>query len=105
MKLMQANNYVKIFNFKSSLKITFCPSCAYGKQTRNKFLTSEGQKENFMLDLVHSDVCGLKQTKLHNSFKYFLTFIDDKSIKSYVYFINLKYFNISKYTKLKQKPF
>lgn len=93
--------------FKSSPKITFCPSYAYAKQTRNKFPTFEWQRANFMLNLLHSDVCRLMQTNSHNSFKYFLTFIDDKSIKSYVYFMkyNLKYLNISKYTKLKQKPF
>jgi len=101
MKLMQVNNYVKILKPKSSPKIIFCPSYAYGKQIRNKFPTFERQKANFMLDLVHSDVCGLMQIESHNTFKYFLTFIDDKSIKFYVYFMKYKseifeYFKIYK---------
>jgi hypothetical protein len=52
-----------------------------------------------MLDLVHLNVCGLMQTKLHSGFKYFLTFIDDKSIKFYVYFIKNKY-ELFKYFKI-----
>jgi hypothetical protein len=76
-------------------------SCAYGKQTKGKFPILEGQRTNFMLNLVHLNVCGF----LHSGFKYFLTFIDDKSIKFYVYFMkkNMNYLNISKYGKLKKK--
>jgi hypothetical protein len=37
-----------------------------------------------MLDLVHLNVCGPMQIELHSGFKYFLTFIDDKSRKSYI---------------------
>lgn len=87
---MQVNNYVKNLKFKSSPTITFCPSCAYGKQTRGKFPIFGGQRANFMLDLVHLNVCGLMQTELHSGFKYFLTFSDDKSIKFYVYIMKNK---------------
>jgi hypothetical protein len=101
------NNYVKNLKLKSFPKITFCPSCAYGKQIRSKFPTSKGQKENLMLDLVHSNVFKLMQIESHSGFKYFLTFIDDKSKESYVYFMKYKYevFECFKCTKLKQKPF
>jgi hypothetical protein len=60
-----------------------------------------------MLDLVHLDVCKPMQTELHNSFKYFLTFIDDKSIKSYVYFMKYKFevFEYFKIYKAKAKTF
>jgi hypothetical protein len=103
MKLMQANNYVKSLKLKSSLKITFCTSYAYGKEIGNKFSTSKGQKANFML----LDVCRLMQIKMHNSFKYFLTFIDDSSIKSYVYFMEYKseVFEYFKIYKVKAKTF
>jgi hypothetical protein len=39
---------------------------------------------------VHSNVSGLMQTESQSGFKYFLTFIDDKSRKSYVYFMKYK---------------
>ncbi len=60
-----------------------------------------------MLDLVYLDVCGLMQIKLHNSFKYFLTFIDDSSIKFYVYFMKYKseVFKYFKIYKVKAKTF
>jgi len=101
------NTYVKNLKLKSFPKITYFPSCAYDKQTRSKFPTSKGQKENFMLDLVHSDVSRLMQTKSHNGFKYFLTFIDDKSRKSYVYFMKYKseVFEYFKIYKTKAKTF
>ncbi len=106
MKLMQVNNYVKILKPKSSPKIIFCPSYAYGKQIRNKFPTFERQRANFMLNLVHSDVCRSMQIESHNTFKYFLSFIDDKSIKFYVYFMKYKleifeYFKIHKAETIK----
>jgi len=52
-----------------------------------------------MLDLVHLNVCGPMQIELHSGFKYFLTFIDDKSRKSYVYFMKNKY-ELFKYFKI-----
>ncbi len=52
-----------------------------------------------MLDLVHLNVCGVIQIELHSGFKYFLTFINDKSIKFYVYFMKNKY-ELFKYFKI-----
>jgi len=43
-----------------------------------------GQRTNFMLNLVHSNVCGPMQVESHRGFKYFLTFIDNKSRKTYI---------------------
>jgi hypothetical protein len=65
------------------------------------------RKENFMLDLVHLNVHGLMQTKSHSGFKYFLTFIDDKSRESYVYFMKYKseVFEYFKIYKTKAKTF
>jgi 5'-3' exoribonuclease 2 len=101
------NNYVKNLKLESFPKITFCPSCAYGKQTKSKFPTSKGQKEKFMLDLMHSNVSRLMQIESHSGFKHFLTFIDDKSRKSYVYFMKYKseVFEYFKIYKTKAKPF
>lgn len=99
------NDYDKNLKLKSFPKITYCPSCAYGKQTRNKFPTSKGQKEIFMLNLVHLDVSRLMQIESHSGFKYFLTSIDDKSRKSYVYFMKYKFevFEYFKIYKTKEK--
>jgi hypothetical protein len=39
-----------------------------------------GQRTNFMLNLGHLNLCGPMQIDSHQGFKYFLTFIDNKSI-------------------------
>ena len=40
-----------------------------------------------LLELVHSDICGPFKTQSVGSAKYFITFIDDKSRRIFVYFI------------------
>ena len=42
------------------------------------------------LELVHSDLCGPLPSASFSGFKYFLTFIDDYSRRTWVYFLKLK---------------
>ena len=42
------------------------------------------------VELVHSDFCGPLSSASFSGFKYFLTFIDDYSICTWVYFLKLK---------------
>ena len=42
------------------------------------------------LEIVHSDICGPMQTSSIGGCNYFLTFIDDYSRKTWVYFLKNK---------------
>ncbi len=83
---MHDNIYVRNLYFKYHLEISLCPNYVYNKQTRGRFPKwgGGGQRTNFMLNLVHSNVCGPMQVESHQGFKYFLTFIDNKSRKTYI---------------------
>ena len=65
-----------------------CKGCAKGKNTKNPFSKSE-TKTKGTLELIHSDVCGLMSTSL-SGFEYYITFIDDYSIKTWIYFLKAK---------------
>lgn len=43
-----------------------------------------------MLRLIHSDICGLISTKALSGAEYFITFIDDHSRKTWIYFLKTK---------------
>ena len=73
----------------SNAKDIVCVSCLKSKITTQPFTSSESRAENIG-ELIHSDVCGPFQTKSHGSSRYFLTFIDDKSRRIFVYFLRTK---------------
>ncbi|KAL0411000.1 UNVERIFIED_CONTAM: hypothetical protein Slati_3689700 [Sesamum latifolium] len=45
---------------------------------------------NGLLDLVHTDVCGLLSIPARGGFSYFITFTDDHSRYGYVYLMRYK---------------
>ena len=57
-----------------------------GKQHRSPF-TTRTQKSEELLQLVHSDVCGPLEERSFGGSRYFITFIDDKSRFTHVYFL------------------
>lgn len=63
-----------------------CESCILGKQTREPFASSETKSES-ILDLVHTDVCGPLPVESLNGNKYFITFLDDYSHFTFIYFM------------------
>ena len=71
-------------------KLEFCEGCVYGKQHRDAFPTKGGTRVTKLLELIHSDVNGPMRTISHGQTKYFVTFIDDFSRKTFVYFMNQK---------------
>ena len=52
------------------------------------------------LQLIHSDICGPLETPLSHAF-YFLTFIDDFTHKTWVYFLKYKSETFSKFQEFK----
>ena len=67
-----------------------CEGCALGKQHREAFPKDKAWRAKAPLELVHTDVCGPMDTTTHGGNKYFITFIDDFSRMTWVYFMRQK---------------
>lgn len=68
----------------------FCESCVFSKQKRTSFPKNKNARSSRILELIHSDVCGPMPTTAYDGSRYFLTFTDDFSRASMVYFIKKK---------------
>ena len=67
-----------------------CEGCILGKQHRENFPSGKSITEKAPLEIVHSDLCGPMQTPSLASSHYMLTFIDDFTRKTWVYFLKYK---------------
>ena len=76
LKLLAKNN--NLARLKRT-QLEKCSDCLAGKQNRVSFTSSSSRKPD-ILDLVYSDVYGMKVKTLDGSI-YFVTFIDDHSRK------------------------
>ena len=77
-----------------------CEAYQFGKQTRLPF-KKENFKSSYALQLVHSDVWGPTKELSIGGNKYYVTFIDDFTRKTWIYFMKNKsdvfyYFKIFK---------
>lgn len=66
-----------------------CSSCKLGK-SKTLLFPSIGQRAAKYFDIIHSDVWGLTPVISHAKYKYFMTFIDDYSKFTWVYFLHSK---------------
>ena len=60
-----------------------------GKNIRKPFPQSE-HKSKELLDLVHLDVCRPMSVHSFSGYSYYITFIDDYSRKTWIYFLKAK---------------
>jgi len=67
-----------------------CESCVLSKHHRSSFAKEVNWKANKPLELVHTDVCGPIKPMSTRQNRYFLTFIDDFSRKTWIYFLKRK---------------
>ena len=68
-----------------------CVGCVLGKHAREKLVPVLERRETDLLELVHTDLCGPMDTEtMQTRKKYILTFIDDKSRRSWVYLLSKK---------------
>ena len=63
--------------------------CAKGNNIKNPFPKSE-TKTKGTLELIHSDVCGPMPSTYLSGYEYYVTFIDDYSRKTWIYFLKAK---------------
>jgi hypothetical protein len=67
-----------------------CVGCVLGKHHRDSFEKRASWHALGPLQLVHSDLCGPLSSPSFPGCKYFITFIDDFSKRTWVYFLKLK---------------
>ena len=63
-----------------------CKGCAQGKNTKNPF-PSSNKKAKGNLDIVHSDMCEPMPTNSLSGNVYYVSFIDDFSRNTWIYFL------------------
>ena len=66
-----------------------CKGCALGKYAKTVFPSSDNRSKG-ILDLVHTDVCGPMSAASLSGYLYYVTFIDDFSRKTWIYFMKTK---------------
>jgi len=89
MLTMLRNDMVFGLNFKVDDILPACDACAAGKLTSLPF-PKRGKRTSAPLEIVHTDLCGSMRKESHGGASYFLTFTDDYSRWTEVYFIKNK---------------
>ena len=87
---MQKEALVEGLDLGKEKSLSICKPCIEGKKCRSKFSKNCGITARRKLELVHSDVCGPMRTDSIGGARYFVTFIDDYTRFSMVYFIRQK---------------
>jgi hypothetical protein len=77
-----------------------CKGCALGKYAKTVFPSSDSRSKG-ILDLIHSDVCGPMSAVSIGGASYYVTFIDDYSRKTWIYFMKTKDEVFSRFQELK----
>jgi hypothetical protein len=72
-----------------SLDFDFCEHCLYGKKNRVRFPSGATRAEG-ILQLVHSDVFGPVSVPSLGKSVYYVSFIDEFSRKTWIYFLRNK---------------
>ena len=62
-----------------------CKGCAKGKNMKKIFTSSES-KEKGILEITQSNVCGPMSSSSLSRYVYYVSFIDDFSRKTWIYF-------------------
>ena len=68
-----------------------CEGCIFGKQHIESFPVGKSYRAKAPLEIVHSNICGPMKTPSIGGNTYFLTFIDDFSRKTWIYFLKHKF--------------
>jgi hypothetical protein len=67
-----------------------CVSCLAGKQHRDSIPKQENWRASAKLELVHTDICGPINPQSNGGNRYFITFTDDYSRKTWLYLLKEK---------------
>jgi hypothetical protein len=89
-KGMQILHKRNLLPYLKQIYLDFCEHYVYGKQKRVIFLRVRKEKKSERLELIHTDVWGPTQVSYHGVSHYYVTFMDDETIKTWVYCIRQK---------------
>ena len=78
-----------------------CKGCVVGKNPKHKFDQGKESQASSILGLIHSDINNPMPITSMNGSRYVLTFIDDFSRYTWIFFIKKKLEVLEKFTKLK----
>ena len=67
-----------------------CTTCLIGKQHRDVIPKQSSWRAAMKLQLIHADVCGPISPASHSNKRYILSFVDDYSRKTWIYFLHAK---------------
>ena len=56
-----------------------------------------------LLEIIHTDVCGLMSVDAHGGYRYFVTFTDDLSRYGYIYLMKHKYEPFEKFKEFQSE--
>ena len=79
----------KILKDNDCESLSMCESCLLRKMTKPSF-TEKDERASDILDLVHTDVCGLMSTSTRGGHQYFIMFTNDLSKYGYIYLMKNK---------------
>ena len=79
----------KLKVFQKSKHDVVCKGCVKGKNTKKTFPSSESKAKG-ILEIIHSDVCGPMSSNSLSGYAYYVSFIDDFSRKTWIYFMKNK---------------
>jgi hypothetical protein len=97
---MDRNNLVEGMDFNGNHDLSFYHGCVYCKYHRAPFPLNEDSCAKEILGCVHINLCDPMATS-HVGVKYFLTFIDDFSWKTFFYAMKTKFGVLDKLKVLK----
>jgi hypothetical protein len=83
-------NMVKGIGHLSSESKPFCEGCVMGKQHRCPYPKGISYRATEPFELIHSDVCGPMPESSIGGSRYYVTFIDDFTRYTFVYFLKNK---------------
>ena len=81
-------------------QVDTCKGCTLGKYTKSSFGDRDSRVE-FILERVHSDVCGPFSTTSMAKHKSYVIFFDDVSRKCYIFFMQKKDQTFTKFCEFK----
>lgn len=99
LRTLKTKNLIEGLN-DCNLEFDFCEHCVYGKQNHVQFYSSS-HKSSRLLDLIHSDVFGPVKVPSISSSIYFVSFIDDYSRRTWIYFLKSKTQVFSRFKEFK----
>ncbi|KAL0276866.1 UNVERIFIED_CONTAM: hypothetical protein PYX00_004339 [Menopon gallinae] len=102
LKKMEKNANENGVRIKKIEENTNCDICIRGKLCRSPFVKDTASKAK-LLEIIHSDVCGPMKTESLGKSKYFVTFTDEKSRWTEVYFIRKKSQVLEKFKEFRAK--